>query len=420
MTVPGAAAGWADAVERCGRMPLADVLAPAIAAAENGFAVTPQIANAWRNSEAKLTAVAASARTWLVGGRAPKVGEVFRNARLAATLRAVAEGGPEAFYTGPIAEDIVRCSDEHDGVLALSDLADHKSTWVEPISVDYRGYQVLEIPPNGQGIAALEALNICALEDIAAMGHNTPDTLHLHLEAMKLGFQDRDRYVTDMEFVDVPVSGLLSKEYARAQHARIDMLRAEPSPSAGVPGRGDTVYLSTADSDGNLVSFINSLYNGWGSGITAGDTGVMLQNRGQSFSLDPKHANVIAPGKRTRHTIIPGMLAKDGKPLISFGVMGGDMQAQGHLQFVCNVVDFGMNVQDALDAPRWRYDGSGADISLERWIDEHTQAELASRGHAIQGHGGFFGGGQAIYLDHEHGTLHGGSDPRRDGCAIGY
>ncbi|MEO2004596.1 MAG: gamma-glutamyltransferase, partial [Candidatus Poribacteria bacterium] len=270
VTVPGSAAGWADAVKRCGRMPLSDVLAPAIAAAENGFAVTPQIANAWRNSEAKLTAVAASARTWLVGGRAPKVGEVFRNPRLAATLRAVAEGGADAFYTGSIAEAIVRCSDEHDGVLALSDLADHESTWVEPISVDYRGYQVLEIPPNGQGIAALEALNICALEDVAAMGHNTPDTLHLHLEAMKLGFQDRDRYVTDMDFVDVPVSGLLSEEYARAQHARIDMLRVEPSPSAGVPGRGDTVYLSTADSDGNLVSFINSLYNGWGSGITAG------------------------------------------------------------------------------------------------------------------------------------------------------
>lgn len=420
VTVPGAAAGWADAVARCGRMSLADVLAPAIAAAEDGFAVSPQIANAWRGSEALLADVAASASTWLVDGRAPRVGEVFRNPRLAATLRAVAEGGADAFYKGSIAEAIVRCSDEHGGVLALTDLAAHESTWVEPISIDYRGYQVLEIPPNGQGIAGLEALNICALEDVASMGHNTSDTLHLHLEAMKLGFQDRDRYVTDMEFVDVPVAGLLSADYARAQRARIDMRRAEPNPSAGVPGRGDTVYLSAADADGNLVSFINSLYNGWGCGVTAGDTGVMLQNRGQSFSLDPTHANVIAPGKRTRHTIIPGMLAKDGKPLVSFGVMGGDMQAQGHVQFVCNVVDFGMNVQDALDAPRWRYDGSGADISLERWIDTDTQAELAARGHAIQGHGGFFGGGQAIALDHEHGTLHGGSDPRRDGCAIGY
>jgi gamma-glutamyltranspeptidase/glutathione hydrolase len=420
VTVPGAAAGWADAVARCGRMPLSDVLAPAIATAENGFAVTPQIGNAWRGSEGLLRRVDTSAATWLIDGRAPKVGEIFRNPALAATLRAVAEGGADAFYRGPIAEAIVRCSDEHDGVLAMDDLASHESTWVEPISVDYRGYQVLEIPPNGQGIAALEALNICALEDIGAMGHNTADTLHLHLEAMKLGFQDRDRYVTDMDFVDVPVDGLLSTDYARSQRARIDMARAQPSPSAGVPGRGDTVYLSTADSDGNLVSFINSLYSGWGSGITAGGTGVMLQNRGQSFSLDPGHANVIAPGKRTRHTIIPGMLARDGEPLISFGVMGGDMQAQGHVQFVCNVVDFGMNVQDALDAPRWRYDGSGADISLERWIDAATQADLAARGHAIQGHGGFFGGGQAIYLDHEHGTLHGGSDPRRDGCAIGY
>jgi gamma-glutamyltranspeptidase / glutathione hydrolase len=420
VTIPGAAAGWADAVARCGRMPLADVLAPAIAAAEDGFAVTPQIANAWRGSKLLLSAVDTSSRTWLPNGRAPRVGEVFRNPGLARTLRAVAEGGAEAFYCGAVADAIARCSEEHDGCITRDDLAAHESTWVEPISVDYRGYQVLEIPPNGQGIAALEALNICALEDVAGMGHNSADTLHLHLEAMKLGFQDRDRYVTDMEFVDVPVDGLLSKEYAEAQRARIDMSRAEPSPSAGVPGRGDTVYLSAADSDGNLVSFINSLYSGWGSGITAGDTGVMLQNRGQSFSLDPTHANVIAPGKRTRHTIIPGMLARDGKPLISFGIMGGDMQAQGHVQFVCNVVDFGMNVQDALDAPRWRYDGSGADISLERWIDSATQAELVARGHALQGHGGFFGGGQAVYLDHEHGTVHGGSDPRRDGCAIGY
>ncbi len=420
VTVPGAAAGWADAVSRCGRMSLADVLAPAIAAAEDGFAVTPQIANAWGGSERLLATVDASSRTWLPNGRAPRVGEVFRNPRLASTLRAVAEGGAEAFYGGPVADAIVRCSEEHDGFITHDDLAAHESTWVEPISVDYRGYQVLEIPPNGQGIAALEALNICALEDVAGMGHNSADTLHLHLEAMKLGFQDRDRYVTDMDFVDVPVDGLLSQEYAEAQRARIDMTRAEPKPSAGVPGRGDTVYLSAADADGNLVSFINSLYSGWGSGITAGDTGVMLQNRGQSFSLDPGHANVIAPQKRTRHTIIPGMLAQDGKPLISFGVMGGDMQAQGHVQFVCNVVDFGMNVQDALDAPRWRYDGSGADISLERWIDPDAQAELVARGHVLRGHGGFFGGGQAIYLDHERGTVHGGSDPRRDGCAIGY
>ena len=271
VTVPGAAAGWADALSRCGRMPLADVLAPAIATAEGGFAVTPQIANAWRGSERLLRSVDTSARTWLVDGRAPKVGEIFRNPALAATLRAVAEGGPDAFYRGPIAEAIVRCSDEHDGVFSLDDLAGHESTWVEPISIDYRGYQVLEIPPNGQGIAALEALNICALEDIAAMGHSSADTLHIHLEAMKLGFQDRDRYVTDMEFVDVPVDGLLSDDYAQAQRARIDMARAERSPSAGIPGRGDTVYLSTADSDGNLVSFINSLYSGWGSGITAGD-----------------------------------------------------------------------------------------------------------------------------------------------------
>ncbi|MDA1190199.1 MAG: gamma-glutamyltransferase [Candidatus Poribacteria bacterium] len=421
VTVPGAADGWLEVVGKYGNMTMADVLAPAIQAAEDGFAVTPQIGASWRGSRTLLSATDDSRATWLYGdGSPPQPGKVFRNPRLGRTFRLVAEGGRQAFYEGEIASKFVKCSNKHGGVFTMKDMKDHTSTWVEPISVNYRGYDVLEIPPNGQGIAALEALKVIEFEDIAAMGFNTPDTLHLELEAMKLAFHDRNRYVTDPEFAAIPIEGLLSDEYARAQRARISMERAIASPTHGVPPGTDTVYLCAADADGNVVSFINSLYAGWGSGITAEDTGIMLQNRGQSFSLDPNHVNVIAPHKRTRHTIIPALLMRDGRPIVTFGIMGGDMQAQGHVQFVSNMVDHGMNVQDAMDAPRWRYNGQGNSIALERWIDSATWNDLRRRGHAISGSDGFFGGGQAIYVDHDNGTYHGGSDPRRDGCAIGY
>jgi gamma-glutamyltranspeptidase/glutathione hydrolase len=420
-TVPGTVDGWAVLLETCGTMSFADVLAPAVRTAEKGFAVSPQTALSWNAARGYLSRQPDSAQTWLYSdGRAPRPGEAFRNPRLAQTLRHIAEGGRDAFYKGHIADAIVRFSEENGGLFTRADFADHTSTWLEPISVNYRGYDVLELPPNGQGIAALEALHVLAQDDLRAMGHNTADTVHLQVEATKLAFHDRDRYVTDPEVVPVPVAGLLSAEYARSQRERIAPERAIQHPAPGFPPGGDTVYLCAADGDGNVVSFINSLSAGWGCGYTAGDTGILLQNRGASFSLDPGHVNVIAPRKRTRHTIIPAMIMHRGRPLIAFGVMGGDMQAQGHVQFVCNVVDFGMNMQDALDAPRWRYNGRGTSVSLEEGLPTEVWAELSRRGHDVAGSDGFFGGGQAILIHPEHGTFQGGSDPRRDGCAAGY
>ena len=420
VTVPGAAAGWADAAARFGRMPLSELMKPAVRLAEDGFALTPQIASAWRGSESLLCSDPDSAPTWLMNGRAPRVGQIFLNPNLARTLRLFGEGGAEAFYGGAIGAAIAQTAQERGGLLTKADLKSHASTWTEPIQTDYRGAQVLEMPPNGQGIAALETLNILALEDAQAMGFQSPDLLHLQIEAFKLAFHDRNRYVTDPEFEEIPVESLLSESYARSQRQRISMERAAQEPTHGEPRMSDTVYLCAADSDGNMVSFINSLYMGWGSGITAGKTGVLLQNRGASFSLDPSHVNRIAPRKRTRHTIIPAMLMENGKPLAAFGVMGGDMQAQGHAQLVSNMLDFMLNPQDAIDAPRWRYNGYGASVSFDPWTPTELIEALAKRGHQVAGTDGFFGGAQAIYMDNESGAYHAGSDPRRDGAAVGY
>jgi gamma-glutamyltranspeptidase/glutathione hydrolase len=420
-TIPGTVDGWAMAVQACGRMPLAELLAPAIRTAEEGYAVAPQTATIWMADSGFLSQHPDTARTWLCAdGHAPRPGEVFKNPYLARTLRLIAEGGRDAFYKGEIADEIVCFSEANGGLFSHADFADHTSTWVEPISINYRGYDILELPPNGQGIVALETLRILAQEDLSKMGHNSPDTLHLQCEALKLAFHDRNRYITDPEFAKIPVAGLLSEEYAKSQRARISMEQAMKHPTPGVPTGGDTVYLCAVDGEGNVVSFINSIYSSWGCGLTVGDTGIVLQSRGHSFSLDPNHVNVIAPHKRTRHTIIPAMMFYNGKPLITFGVMGADMQPQGHVQFVCNVVDFGMNLQDALDAPRWRYNGIGASIALEPGMASSAWAELAKRGHDISGSDGFFGGGQAILIHPDYGTLQGGSDPRRDGCALGY
>ena len=420
VTVPGAAAGWADAAARFGRMPLSELMKPAVRLAEDGFALTPQIANAWRGSEGLLRSDADSAPTWLMDGRAPRVGQIFLNPNLARTLRLFGEGGTEAFYGGEVGAAIVHAAQKRGSLLAKADLESHTSTWTEPIQTGYRGAQILEMPPNGQGIAALETLNILALEDAQAMGFQSPDLLHLQIEAFKLAFHDRNRYVTDPEFEEIPVESLLSESYARSQRKRISMKRANQKPTHGEPRMSDTVYLCAADSDGNMVSFINSLYMGWGCGVTAGETGVLLQNRGASFSLDPSHVNRIAPRKRTRHTIIPAMLMENGKPLAAFGVMGGDMQAQGHVQVASNMLDFMLNPQDAIDAPRWRYNGHGAGVSFDPWTPTELIEALAKRGHAVAGTDGFFGGAQTIYLDKESGAYHAGSDPRRDGAAIGY
>jgi gamma-glutamyltranspeptidase / glutathione hydrolase len=421
VTVPGTVDGWAAALEQCGRMSLPDVLGPAIRAAEEGFAVAPMTSLTWLMYEEALAQQPDSGKTWLYpDGHAPRPGELFKNPRLARTLRLIAEGGREAFYHREIAEAIVRFSEANDGLFTRADFADHTSTWVDPIAVNYRGYDILELPPNGQGITVLEALHILGQDDLTSLGHNTPDTTHLQIEAIKLASHDSKRYVSDPDVVEVPMGMLLSAEYARQQRARVSMEKAIDQPTPGRATSGDTVYICAADAEGNLVSFINSIFVPWGSGLTVGETGIVLQNRGFSFSLDQEHVNVIAPHKRTRHTILPAMLMHQGKPLIAFGCVGGDVQPQGQVQFICNVVDFGLNLQDALDAPRWRYEGSGASIELEAGIPRDTWQSLAKRGHSITGSGGFFGGGQALLIHPDYQTFQGGSDSRRDGCAIGY
>lgn len=420
VTVPGTIDGWVTLLEECGTMSLAEVLQPAIDYAEKGFPVSPQISLAWQESAAMLAQHPDTARTYLSNGKAPAPGEIFRQPNLARSFRCIAEGGRDAFYKGEIAEKIVKFSDENGGLFTLQDFAEHRSDWVEPISTDYRGYDIYEIPPNGQGIAALLALNIVEGFDLGTMGHNSPDHLHYAIEAMKLGFADLYKYVTDPTFVDVPVDGLLSDAYTRSQRARISPERANMAPNPGLPSMGsDTVYLCAVDSERNVVSFINSIFAGFGSHLVAGDTGIVLQNRGAGFSLDANHANCIAPHKRTLHTIIPGMLAQNGVPLVTFGVMGGQMQTQGHLQFVCNLVDFNMDVQNALDAPRFRVMDDSR-VILETGIPMNTQAALAQKGHHIIPGSTFFGGGQAIFINPAFDTLIAGSDPRRDGCAVGY
>lgn len=421
VTIPGAVDGWATAVNSCGRMSLAEVLAPAIRTAEEGFPVAPQIARTWSEWQHALAPHRDSIKTWLGSSEgSPRPSELFKCPGLANTLRLIAEGGRDAFYNGPLARAIVKFSEENGGLLADADFAEHESSWVEPISVNYRSYDVLELPPNGQGIAALEALQVLGQDDVAAMGHNTPDTIHLQLEAMKCALHDSKQYVTDPEFANIDIKKLLSGEYAKQQRHRVSNERAIWSPEPHSVRDGDTVYLCVADDEGNVVSFINSIFHPWGTGITVGDTGIVLQNRGSSFSLDSAHPNVIAPHKRTRHTIIPAMLMYEGKPLIAFGFVGGDVQPQGQVQFLCNVIDFGMNLQDALDAPRWRYEGSAASIALEPAISLGTRQDLTTRGHEIAGSGGFFGGGQSLLIHPQYGTFQSGSDSRRDGCAIGY
>ena len=419
VTVPGAVDGWATLLDACGTMTLGDLLKPAIEHAENGFPVSPQISFAWRDVEL-LSLFPDTAETYLINGRAPKPGEIFYQPNLARTLHLIAEGGRNAFYHGEIAERIVKFSDENGGLFTMQDFTDHTSDWVKPILTNYRGYDVYEIPPNGQGIAALLALNILQDFDLQSMGHNSGEYLHFTIEAMKQAFADLYKYVTDATFEDIPVAGLLSTEYTRIQRARIHPNRANPYPVAGIPPtESETVYLCVVDKDRNVVSFINSIYAGFGSGLVAGDTGIMLQNRGAGFSLDASHANRIAPHKRTMHTIIPGMVLQNGAPLVTFGVMGGQMQPQGHLQLICNLVDFNMDVQSALDAPRFRV-VDGLTITIEDGVPMSVQAELTRKGHQLAPPNTFFGGGQAIFIHPEYNTLIAGSDPRRDGCAVGY
>lgn len=421
ITVPGAFGGWVTLVEKYGTMKLADLLAPAIEYAENGYPVMEKAARDWEGSAEKLRKTPAASLNYLVDGRAPRAGEIFRQKNLARTLRTLARGGRDAFYKGEIGRAIVDYCQKNGGFLTMQDLAEHKSEWVEPIATDYRGYKVYECPPSGQGLTALLTLNILEGFDLASM--NTRPDLYYHtlIEATKLAFADRNRYIADPAFAKVPVRQLLSKEYAASRRALISPDRAIETPEAGVvAGESDTTYFTVVDKDHNAVSFINSLYEEFGSGIVAGETGIVLHDRGAGFSLDPKHPNHIEPGKRPFHTIIPAMVFKDGKLFMSFGVMGGAIQPQGHAQVLTNLIDLKMNLQQAIEAPRFRY-LSGNRVILEDAMTAPIISSLISKGHqrATQS-GASMGGGQAIMIDPASGTLMGGSDPRKDGMALGY
>jgi gamma-glutamyltranspeptidase/glutathione hydrolase len=433
-SVPGCVDGWEMLRERFGTMSYQQTLKAAIGYAENGFPVSDVIAASWRASTRSLQEFADSARTYLPGGRAPREGELFRNPNLARSYRAIAAEGRDAFYKGPIAQQIVSFSQANGGYFSLRDFEEHTSEWVEPVSTNYRGYDVWELPPNGQGIAALQMLNVLEPYDLKGMGSGSPDYVHLLVEAKKLAFADRAKFYADPHNQRLPTAELISKPYAERRRKLIDLTKAAVDVPAGDPKleHGDTIYLTVVDKDRNCCSFIQSNYFGFGSFVTPGDVGFVLQNRGCLFALDEKHLNRLEPHKRPFHTIIPAMVTKEGKPWFCFGVMGGDMQPQGHVQVLINMIDFGMNVQAAGDAARVRHLGSaeptgepakpnGGTVVVESGISDETVAALTAKGHTVERTGrGSFGGYQGILIDWEHGTLHGGSDPRKDGCAVGY
>ena len=425
VSTPGTVHGWHSALERYGRMTLREVLKPAIDYALNGYGVSEVIANGWQGSEAKL-AERPSGSQMLPGGRAPRYGERVTRPELGRTMQAIAEGGPSAFYTGQIARKIADFVQAEGGWLTTEDLENHRSDWDEAISTDYRGVTVWECPPNGQGIAALIALNIAEGFDIASMGAQSPDAYHHLIESMRLGYADALQYVADPRVAEVPVGPLLSRDYADRRRAGISATTANSNVSYGDPmGGADTVYVTAADGDGNACSLINSLYQGFGSGLVVPETGIALQNRGALFSLDPAHPNFLEGGKRPFHTIIPAMATRDGEMWLSFGVMGGFQQPQGHLQVISNMVDFNMDSQKALDALRFKIDveGDGA-VMVEDDLPESTIAELKRRGHDVNIVSGYersgFGGGQVISRDPETGVLTAGSEPRKDGAAVGW
>ena len=426
ITVPGAFDGWATLLDKYGTMKMAELLKPAINYAESGFPVMEKTAEDWSLEVQKLRATPAAAANYLVDGRAPRPGEIFRQPNVARTMRALAAGGRDAFYRGEVARAMVDYFQKNGGFITMEDLAEQHSEWVKPISTSYRGYTVYECPPNGQGLTALLALNILEGFDLASLKQRPDLYYHTLIEALKLAFADRNRYIADPRFAAVPVDELLSKEYAARRRALIDPDKAIESPAPGdFEHRGDTTYFTVIDKDHNAVSFINSLFEAFGSGIVAGDTGIVLHDRGAGFSLDPRHPDRIEPGKRPFHTIIPAMVFKDGKLWMSFGVMGGDIQPQGHVQVLTNVIDLGMGLQQALDAPRFRYRG-GNRVMMEDELTETVINSLMRRGHvrAAPPEGipirTMMGGGQAIVIDPGSGTLMGASDPRKDGMALGY
>lgn len=431
VSVPGAVDGWCTLHRRFGRLSFAELFAPAIEYAESGFPVTQLITHEWAENVKVLAEFPGFLEVFAPGGAAPEEGDIFRNPALAETYRAIAEGGRDAFYTGDIARTIASYLNDNGGFLTVEDLASHHSDWVQPVSTSYRGCEVWELPPNGQGIAALQILNILEGYELAQLDRFGADFVHLFTEAKKLAFEDRARFYADPDFADVPVDALISREYASQRRSLIDPLRAAARVAPGNPalGRGDTVYLTTADEQGNMVSLIQSNYRGMGSGMTPPGLGFCLQNRGEMFSLADNHPSVYAPGKRPFHTIIPAFITRGGRPWVSFGVMGGAAQPQMHAQVVINLVDYGMNLQEAGDAARILHNGSseptgelmvdGGSLSLERGYSPSTRTRLADMGHRLRYARGDFGGYQAI-MRNDNGVYSGASESRKDGCAAGY
>jgi len=433
ISVPGCVDGWFELHKKFGRLPMKQVLQPAISYATEGFPVSELVAYYIDRSVPILSKQpGAFAETFTINGRAPAKGEIFKNPALAHTLQLLAEKGRDAFYRGEIAEQMDKFFAANGGFLRKVDFEKHTSTWDEPVSVNYRGYDVFELPPNGQGIAALQILNILEGFDLKSLGYNSPQALHLMIEAKKLAFEDRAKFYADPAFAKVPVAELLSKKYAEERRKLIDPKRAAKRYDAGNPAlqQGDTIYLTTADKEGNMVSLIQSNYRGMGSGVVVPGLGFGFQDRGELFDMNAGSANVYAPGKRPFQTIIPAFVLKDGKPWLSFGVMGGAMQPQGHVQIICNLIDFGMALQEAGDAARWQHEGSseptgermadGGYVNLERGVPYESARELMNMGHSIRLDLGGYGGYQAIMRDDKQGVYYGASESRKDGQAAGY
>ena len=430
LSVPGCVDGWFAIHDKFGKLPMKDVLQPAIHYASEGFPLTELIAYYWGISAKRFVKYPNFAEVYMPDGKAPRKGEVFKNPQLANTLRILAAKGRDSFYRGEIANKIVAEIERQGGFLSLEDLKSHTSTWVEPLSTNYRGYDVWELPPNGQGIAALQMLNILENYDLTTMGFASSEYIHLFVEAKKLVYEDRAKFYADLDFNKVPIQRLISKEYGKKRQQLIDKKRAAHSYSPGNLEDGDTIYLTVADKHGNMVSLIQSNYRGMGSGVVPKDLGFMLQNRGELFTLEKNHNNIYAPSKRPFHTIIPAFITKDGKPFMSFGVMGGAMQPQGHVQIIVNMLDFGMNLQEAGDAPRIRHMNSsqptgekmqdGGSVIVEAGIDEKVLEELRKMGHKVSYSKGLFGGYQAIMYDSVNKVYYGASESRKDGHAAGY
>lgn len=444
ITVPGCVDGWFELHKRYGVLPMREILAPAIAYARDGFPVSDVIAYYWRRGTT-LRDYPGFAATFLHDGRGPNAGEWWTRPALATTFEKLAAGGRDVFYRGEIADEIDAFCRKSGCFLRKSDLEEHHSDWLKPVSTNYRGYDVWEIPPNGQGIAALQILNILEAYDLRAMGFGSAAALHHMLEAKKIAFEDRARFYADPNFAEVPVATLISKSYAAKRREMLDASKAQQRIAAGDPfdstgdaklreadaklREGDTIYLTVADANRNMVSLIQSNYRGFGSGLCPESLGFCFQDRGAQFALDPQHPNCYAPGKRPFHTIIPAFVTRDGKPFLSFGVMGGDMQPQGHVQILCNIIDFGMNLQEAGDAPRWYHTGSsdadghtmdnGGKVALESGLRSAAEA-LRALGHTLGEAPGAYGGYQAIGYDASQDIYVGASESRKDGCAMGY